>query len=227
MGINKQLTKLYSSKWNDFLKMQNLLRDEDILNYSSPLLMYCWEEEYNNCNKKLLFIGQETNSWFDCGSSLDNNSLNQVITNYEDFELANGYNSPFWRFVKELNSQINDTEYCYLWTNVNKFGQHGAEGRPAQRVLDLECSYFNVLKDELKILKPDAVIFLTGPNYDGDIINKLGSTDFLQCTDYSTRQFAQVKNKYLPKNSYRIYHPNYLSRSGLFNEYLDILTGLI
>ena len=227
MGINKQLNKLYSNKWNDFLKMEKVLGYEGILNYSSPLLMYCWEDEYNNCNKKLLFVGQETNSWFECGSSLDKNSLKQVITNYEEFELANGYNSPFWRFIKELNSRFNDTEYCYLWTNINKFGQHGAEGRPDPKVLDLESEYFNILKDELTILKPDAVIFLTGPNYDNDIINKLGATEFLECSDHTSREFAQLKNKYLPKKSFRIYHPNYLSHSKMFDEYLDILSKLI
>ena len=227
MSINKKLNKLYSSKWNDFLKMQKILTDDNILNYSSPLLMYCWEDEYKACNKKILFIGQETNSWFECGSNLTKDSLNDTISKYEEFCLAEGYNSPFWRFVKELNRQFNNSDYCFMWTNVNKFGQHGAEGRPDYRVLELETQYFNILKEELDILKPDAVVFLTGPNYDNDIINKLGDTEFTECTEYTTREFAQVKNKNLPKKSYRIYHPNYLSRSKLFDTYLSLLTNLI
>ena len=81
MAINKELQKLYSRKWKDFLTMQNLLNATGISNYSSPLLMCCWEHEYEEVNsgKKVLFIGQETNTWFECGSSLNADSLNQVI----------------------------------------------------------------------------------------------------------------------------------------------------
>ena len=228
MKINNQLYDLYDSKWNDFLSMKDQLDNEGIYDYSSPLLMYCWEQEYEEGNKKILFVGQESNSWYEDGSSLNENSLNQVISNYEDFDLGNGYNSPFWHFVHNLNNRFNNSSHSFLWTNINKFGLDKGKGRPNKRVTELENQYFNILKDELNIINPDAVIFLTGPNYDNDIKNKLGSIKFIKCTtDHDVREFARLENQYLPYDSYRIYHPNYLSYNSSTDEYLDTLSNLL
>lgn len=79
------------------------------------------------------------------------------------------------------------------------------------------------MEEEIKIINPDIVLFLTGPNYDYYIKNQLKGVEFKTVENYGIRQFARVEYKSLPKNSFRIYHPVYLRRRGLENNYLEKL----
>ncbi|TKZ36428.1 hypothetical protein [Brachyspira catarrhinii] len=76
-----------------------------------------------------------------------------------------------------------------------------------QNIIDKK---FNILKDEIKIINPDIVLFLTGPDYDDYIKTQLEGVKFhkLENSDYEKSQFARVEHEVLPKKSFRIYHPN-------------------
>lgn len=68
-----------------------------------------------------------------------------------------------------------------------------------------------VIKSEIKILKPDIVIFFTGPYRDKWIEHNFNDAKFLKTeTSFSKWPLAQLVSKYLPEKSFRTYHPNYL-----------------
>ena len=82
---------------------------------------------------------------------------------------------------------------------------------------------YNILEEEIKIINPDIVLFLTGPYYDYYIEKQLKGVEFKTVENYGIRQFARVEHEALPKNSFRIYHPVYLRRRSLENNYLEKL----
>ena len=63
MSLNQQLSELYASKFEGLNRIFSELQEQQIDDYSWPLLLHVWEEEYNNAPIKLMVIGQETNGW--------------------------------------------------------------------------------------------------------------------------------------------------------------------
>ena len=75
-------------------------------------------------------------------------------------------------------------------------------------------------------LKPDIVIFFSGPNYDEYISRIFSDATFENISSRNSRQLARVKSWLLPHNSIRTYHPNYLWRNGFYT-YLDEISSAI
>lgn len=232
MNYNQQLQNLYASKLQDlkelFSKLNNSDSDTD-KDFSWPLLLYVWEEDYAKANVKLMVFGQETYGWNSPVPRIEDNDIHSLISTYISHELGHGRDdkrSNFWPFVYKLNRAFgnNDTN-CFIWNNILKFGKEDTPGRPSQNVTQAEIMHFNVIAEEISILHPDVCIFLTGPDYDEDIKKKFGDVEFISVEGYDHRQFARLKSRYLPKNSFRTYHPGYGNRiSGL---YQDIMNKII
>ena len=71
----------------------------------------------------------------------------------------------------------------YLWNNISKIGCGGTDfgkscRKPTARIREIERQYFNVVPDEVKILKPDIIIFLTGYSADREIKEKFALADY-------------------------------------------------
>lgn len=97
-----------------------------------------------------------------------------------------GNSTPFTRrsdlLIDILKSVIPNTSIEYLWNNVSKIGCGGTDFgksccKPTLEIREIERKYFNVVADEVEILKPDIVIFLTGFYADNEIKDKFGLTD--------------------------------------------------
>lgn len=222
--INKKLTDLYNSKLPRLQAMYSDLDSKSIKNYAGPLLIHCFESEYAASKYKLMIIGQETNDWF-AEKINGTEKLNDSLRTYEIFRLGEGYESkPFWRTANYINEKLNGGKKLnFIWNNVNKFGLSGI-GRPDAVVLDNENKYFNLLSDELRILKPDACVFLSGPDYDTDIKNKLPDIKFLPFSSEPERAVARLKSRSLPEHSYRTYHPGYgLRNPNWYYAVLDVI----
>lgn len=64
----------------------------------------------------------------------------------------------------------------YIWNNIHKIGNGAAGngrccGQPTVEIQEIVRRRFNVVPDEIKILRPDIVIFLTGKYADNAIMN--------------------------------------------------------
>lgn len=222
--INQKLLKLFESKWDVVHKVCNAVKDEELW---MVLHLACVPYNYNKMKYKILIVGQENDGW-----GFQNEA---ILSMYDtlDFLDSKDYNDmrPFfsfpYNFCKSINNleDIKDSKKTYFtWVNLREFSFNEAPktslGKEAQSIIDNE---FNILEEEIKIINPDIVLFLTGPNYDYYIKVQLNGVEFKTVENYHIRQFARVEHKSLPKNSFRIYHPLYLRYRKLENEYLEKL----
>lgn len=231
--LNNQLFTLYHSRTPGLKALYAELDAKGLKNYVGPLLPYCWEEQYLQSRHRLVVIGQETNGWYGDYMTSDE-EIRRNIGEYKDFQLGAEYNSLFWQYVHRFNLELNGVDDLnFVWLNVNKFGKDhdeddeskAAVGKPDQSVLDAEVRHYNLLAEELAILKPDVCLFLTGPNYDGDIQRKLPDVAFHEFGGYGKREAVRLTSAHLPRHSYRTYHPGYGNR--ISDTYRAILRAIL
>lgn len=221
--VNQKLLKLFESKREAIDKVYNALQEEEEW---AVLHLVCAPPNYEKMKYKILIVGQENN-----GYGYETEAKKSMLFTLE-FQSNRFYdNAPFFSFPYSFCASINDcdnekySKKSYLaWVNLIEFSFETSSKKPlnekAQSIIDNE---FNILEEEIKIINPDIVLFLTGPNYDNYIKNQLKGVEFKTVENYHIRQFARVEHEALPKNSFRIYHPVYLRRSGLESEYLERL----
>jgi hypothetical protein len=204
MNINNQLENLYAKNISGVSELENLELD-------GPLLMHCWEKEYLNSNFKILFIGQETYSW--AGDIVTD--INNEVNRYKQF-VNMEVSTPFWNCIYRINEQLNQNQNNnFQWTNISKFCNVKPPYPLSFDVHTKTVEHFNVLKEEIEILKPDVIIFFSGHSYDDKIeIQFKENLEFLSVFDEIPKiELARIKGSCLPEHTYRTYHPNYLQRS--------------
>ncbi|TXJ31488.1 hypothetical protein EPJ69_07585 [Brachyspira aalborgi] len=221
--VNQKLLKLFESKWEAVNKVYDALQEEEEW---AVLHLACVPPNYEKMKYKILIVGQENN-----GYGYETEPKKSMLFTL-DFQNGRYYdNAPFFSFPYSFCASINDcdnekySKKSYLaWVNLKEFSFETSSKKPlnekAQNIIDNE---YNILEEEIKIINPDIVLFLTGPYYDYYIEKQLKGVEFKTIENYGIRQFARVEHKSLPKNSFRIYHPVYLRRRGLENNYLEKL----
>mgnify|MGYP007084593368 FL=1 len=221
--VNQKLLKLFESKWEAVNKVYDALQEEEEW---AVLHLACVPPNYEKMKYKILIVGQENN-----GYGYETEPKKSMLFTL-DFQNGRYYdNAPFFSFPYSFCASINDcdnekySKKSYLaWVNLKEFSFETSSKKSlnekAQNIIDNE---YNILEEEIKIINPDIVLFLTGPNYDYYIKAQLNGVEFKTVENYGIRQFARVEHKSLPKNSFRIYHPVYLRRRSLENNYLEKL----
>jgi hypothetical protein len=218
--MNDQLLNLYNSKWDNLCSaMQPILADKTLdFKPTCPLLLTIDnEEEFNNAEIRLMVYGQETNSWY----NEFHNNHQPIIDNYESF--FNGgecwsYGGQFWngvsRFVNRLQTEYPDKKIKLVWNNIIKIGIYNHKGFPPDYIYEVEREHFSVIKEELQIIKPNIVLFFTGPNYDSIVHDNFGILDKQALSPFSERQISKVELAGVDF-AFRTYHPNYLWRNDI------------
>ena len=233
MDYNKKLSELYNSKIDSLINLFSELNNSEIesdKDFSWPLLIHVWEEEYEKAPVKLMVFGQETNGWDNhTESRIERNTAETLINEYKLHNMGrHRMSSPFWRTVHLLNNKLgNPDSNCFVWNNILKFGKECGSGNPSDHVIAAEMKYLNIIADEVKILQPDVCVFLTGPNYDSDIKNKFPDVEFLPVEGFEPNWLVQVKSEYLPKTSFRTYHPQYgNTKNDIYRTVLEKIVAL-
>ena len=160
-----QIIGLQCQKCKDFRKIP-----------ANPLLLKVNEEEYENSDLKVMIFGQETYGWHRFGTKLSEEMDKYMnFFNYKSENIAaykGSQKSSFWKafkwFRKNINKHFDDKNIYYLWNNISKIGSYMNETGVPKNIRELERNFFNhIIVEELKILKPDIVIFFIG-NRDGE-----------------------------------------------------------
>lgn len=151
----KELSELYNSKWNSC--QENILNQVEC---ALPFLIAPTNEYYNS-DKRIMIIGQETNRWagemygkYEIQTPENLMNLNDIFVNIDS-----DYKSPFWNFINDLQKLISDIKIVV--NNIVKIGKKHGRGCD-DNINNLTLQHFNILSEEIKILKPDILIFLTG-----------------------------------------------------------------
>lgn len=216
MSLNKELFDLYNKNWDKLISNGKNISDKVPAN---PLLLKVNESEYIKADLKVMIFGQETWEWHQFDTTIENG-----MNGYESFFLKEGFyngykKSSFWKafniFKKEIINNNQEKEVNFIWNNISKIGRNDGKTGVTKSIRTLERKYFNIIKEELKILKPDIVIFLTG-NRDNDI--KFNFPDIVfEDIDMENKKVMKKKykasskliSKFLPEKSVRLYHPSY------------------
>lgn len=164
-------------------KLQQLDKSESL---SAPLLINM-HESYLKTKPQIMFVGKETNHWLTHESRLENKrGLNYLINNYEEaFEtlfdrydkaLSDNFGKTQSDFFSEYNKFLTEGLGSVVWNNLFKmsFNQNkGEKNNFSKNSINHSDELTKLSKDifleELKILKPDVLIFVTGASYDSVI----------------------------------------------------------
>jgi hypothetical protein len=182
---------------------------------------------------KLLVVGQETLRW---QYEPEGSSAASAIRCFKDFstaadgvaamwELYRWYglgrrypklNSPFWRGFRALDAAVNAERDSALWTNIFKVNVNGSVMGNCTKaeIARLQNAQLGLLRHEIDVLKPDVVVFFTGPRYDSAIQAEFGAVEFGSFDgSISPSRLALLRAPGLPVKTVRSYHPEYLQRS--------------
>jgi hypothetical protein len=185
---------------------------------------------YFEADCKVMIFGQEPNDWE--GLFPHKDGVNHLRKVYRDFYKKNSYGHPFFNGVSNFKQELakilepSGKTMNVIWNNVIKIGREGEKGAPSEAVLRWEDRWFDVVSFEVSELKPDIVIFFTGPYYDKYITRIFHDVSFESINERNTRQLARVKSSRLPHDSIRTYHPHYLWYKG-FYDYCGEIVGAI
>lgn len=231
--INQKLLKLFESKWGVVEKVCNAIKDEELW---TVLHIACVPYNYEKMKYKILIVGQENN-----GYGYETEPKKSMLFTL-DFQSNRYYdNAPFFSFPYSFCASINDcdnekySKKSYLaWVNLKEFSFETSSKKPlnekAQNIIDNE---YNILEEEIKIINPDIVLFLTGPKYDEYIKKQLKGVQYSNVENYDIEDFARLEHPILKnKKAFRIHHPRAfnskyliekLNRRYLYNEFLNKL----
>lgn len=218
-----------------------------------PPILLCATEAYCAAQRKVLVYGQETFGW-QWGSDLqkcypsyptnwhfgtlhtladflkNDDAVDGLCWGYREFDCAkhqpSNWQSPLWVAFRKIQSWPG---VGALHSNISKVDFQGRafidcfDALSKDRMIQEQSQ---IVVDELKILKPDICIFLTGPNYDDIVKAVFPNVTFETVSDVSRREFARMRHPDLPEHAYRTYHPQHLQlTSKLF--YLDTIGQIV
>lgn len=231
--MEKELYKIYSEKWGNLNKeILEIYKNSDLkIKPTNPLLISLENNDYQNSEIKVMIFGQETNSWYETY----NGNINKTLNFYRDFfnkgEALNNYSGAFWngvnRFLDLLGNKYPNKKIGLLWNNVIKIGcEERNKNMPPEYIYKIEKENFNLIKKEIEILKPNIILFLSGPYYDFAIENAFGTSyKKSQIKEFSERQLSKIDIGF-GENIFRTYHPNYLWRNNI-NKYFNAIINQI
>lgn len=170
---------------------------------------------------RLVVVGQQTHGWdFVEDSFPPDDAVDRLMGHYRDFNLSIGTElkgTPFWVYSHKLNRALNGSgrERCFVWTNLFKVDSwsknRNAATRPGADVERILRRHFNVLPLELKLLRPQVLVFFTGPNCDDEIQFAFPGVRFAGIAETGERSLARLSHPSLPELTFRTYHPKHLN----------------
>lgn len=215
--MNDKLKQLYSDHWNVFsAKLNDIVCDNNyIIKPANPLLLSINDvQEYENADIRLMIIGQENNGW----EGVFYNDIDKIQSVYKRFA-PNGqpfaYRDPFKKhfnlFTTLLKNKFPDKKVNWLWNNLIKVAKSKNKGTPPSYIINIETTHFKVLAEEIKITKPNIILFYTGPYYDKHINFHLPSNEKIQIEGYNKNELIKLNIENV-NFAFRTYHPGYLNR---------------
>ncbi len=218
--IQVKLNELYQDK----ISKRKIDTLKNIEKLSAPLLIKAYES-FLNADLKIMYVGKETNHWLTdpkiplekrglIGVYNDDDSLDidRLLTRYNKrmTQSKNWTKSALFKQYKNIKDQLVDTNIgsgSVVWNNLFKMSYDRGKGYSKTSLghsSDLQELSKKVFLQELEILKPNILIFVTGSSYDKVIKN------YLQ--DYKTIEVIIPKKlwkfKYNDILCYRTVHPD-------------------
>jgi hypothetical protein len=210
------LRDYYKNEWEKIDHFRSILKDD---NFSGPLLLEL--KSYHLQKVKLLIIGQQTKYW-----ATNSSDLNDLLDIYSGFNLGKHYtNSPFWNITRKIEAIIGIDKYSCAWTNLNRFDYKGEE--PKGDILEKIKEFDYLVKEEIRILKPDICLFYTHNKYDYRLTNLYNNLQFEKIYNLPSNQFSKLSHSDLPEHTYRTPHPNSIRLRKWESDFLKVMKEIL
>jgi hypothetical protein len=215
ISINEQLRALYENHYEKLKQKFNVPGGNNRGDSpANPLLIQVDEEKYKASDIKLMFFGKETNGW----EGQYGERINELLDTYQKF-LVDGkdqghFGNALRDYMKTIQIKYPEKKIDYVWNNILKVGKAKGKGTPSSEIIIMQQEYFPVIKFEMEILKPDIIVFFTGPSYDKYIKYEFPDVKFMVIQDVEEKEFCKVDSALLPDKAFRTYHPQHLCFKG-------------
>ncbi len=241
-NIQKQLDKLYKVELNKDTLNNIFTRQKDL---SAPFIINV-PKNYNKAKIKILYVGKETNKWWGTLEDFINidNSINILKDRYSA-ELFGGQvimpsgkikqykaeqnwnNALFVEYKKVRKNLLNDTKGSIVWSNLLKFddekgSSYSRNTKNNKAVVDISKKIF---LEELRILKPDYVIFAVSYTYDKIIKYFFENIETINIFEPKSLWKFKIDNTIC----YRTWHPStirYNAKKNKLKYYKDIIEDI-
>jgi hypothetical protein len=226
--MNTKLFDLYASKWGSLQEELSKIHNDDSLDVkpTNPYLISV-NPDYENSDLRVMVFGQETNGWHEEGDSVE--ELQAAYDKWVNQGNCFSYGGQFWNGTNLLLAKLREKfpmkTIGFVANNLVKIGKSDERGFPPDYIYDIERSHFRTVPEEISILKPDIVVFYTGPNYDSILADLYEKLDFSPVTPFPSRHLSGLNINGVP-HAYRTYHPNFLYRNDI-NTTLDTMINNI
>jgi hypothetical protein len=204
--INAQLRAIYAPVW--LAAVRELPKDRLL---SVPLFLSV-SAEFASSPRRFLVVGKQTMLWpprSDFAAWAREDALDELFQKYREFAFgADRPGAPFWtaaHLLREAANPLSDRS-AMAWTNVIKLDQGGDQ---PDSEWEAWIDKYNLLEREIEVLRPDIVVFFTGPALDERLRGAFQGLSFRE----ESRFVARLSHGALPDQAYRSYHPNWLRRS--------------
>lgn len=137
-------------------------------------------ETYFRSEKRIMIVGQETRGWSGYKPDWSIEDTRKWAIDYLNYQLrysndqilreqfGRRNSSPFWSFFKQFSKE----DIVPSWNNIDK-AQRFVDGKTMRLTeeteIKLNCILPNskktLFQTEVEITKPNAIVFITGPNY--------------------------------------------------------------
>lgn len=235
-NVQKILLEKYQEIRKSLLEdNKNKVNDDKMEKMTNPLFLDI-PKTYFDAKFKIMIFGQETNGWGD--GNLNQNTVERLMEQYckfhqnsvSFFQNSNKYNVIFFRAFRKISSLL-DKKFGngnseVIWNNIVKIGKHKGKGLPDKEIMEWQEPLYELIRFEVELLKPDVVIFFTGPDYEQYIKKAFGDISYEPIQDYAQQKLTFIKSTHLPVNSIRTYHPGYLNRIK-DNKYIEAIVESI
>ncbi len=194
--------------------LQSVANNPDMTKKAALPLLLCPindGKDWSEADLKIMVFGRETNNWNNPEKKYFNFDLKESSNIFAEIEaIQEIYNAYFnfpdekevkknafirrgpEKFISQLQAVMPGKKIEYLWNNICKIGVGTPDGSgkccglTPDYIYRIEVEKFNVVREEIDILKPDVLIFMTGREHgniaDHYIAHHLGDVNFEQIT---------------------------------------------
>lgn len=216
---NQHLFDLYKQRESKILEVKLRCNDNDKMN--GPYLI-APNDAYWKATTKVAFVGQETNGWD------SNHDISKQMASYSNFNLGEEYQkkcrSPFWSVIRKIEDALTGSTLSSAALNLNRFDQNSKAPSIGNQLILSELDF--LLVEELKLIAPDVIIFLTGPHHD-QRVTRLLQGEMMPIDGFNQRKLCLIKSPVLTSMIFRTYHPGYLRRRGIAVKVIEAISDAV
>jgi hypothetical protein len=178
--INQRLKSLYEREAGE---ESGIFRHEGL---SAPMLIkFADEEAVENADVRLMFFGKETQDWFPSTDSIGSvmDGYRKFFNDFDNYEQVpedvphcwqmQKKSSGFWRVLMKMKNavaeQLPNKKISYIWNNIVKANYGYGKKVPSTVYSIIRDANRRIILGECDIVKPDIIVFFTGPDYDKKI----------------------------------------------------------